>query len=332
MAIARREIVSEGTEGLYHCVSRCVRRAFLCGLDPYTGKSFEHRKAWVRTRIIHLAQAFGIEVCAYAVMSNHLHLILRTRPDWEAAWSDQETARRWLMVFPKKKDSSGGPKSATEADVRLLSGDKTRVGELRKRLGSISWFMRCLNENIARRANREDDCKGRFWEGRFYCQALLDESALLACMAYVDLNPVRAGLAQTPEQSEFTSVSERIAGRIPHPRVKSKTKPWLCPIGDEGEPDRRGLLDLTLEDYLEIIDWTGRSFRPGARGSIPDHLEPILTRLGVDPQGWTNTIAGYGDLFHRAAGRVDSIRAMAAKIGRRWLCGLASGKKAFKPG
>lgn len=331
MAIARWETVAEGVEGLYHCVSRCVRRAFLCGRDPYSGKSFEHRKAWVRNRIKLLAEAFGIEVCAYAVMSNHLHLVLRTRPDLVEGWSEAETARRWLMIFPKYKDSFGRPKPPTEADLRLLAGDKARMAELRQRLGSVSWFMRCLNENIARRANHEDDCKGRFWEGRFYCQALLDESALLACMAYVDLNPVRAGVTPTPEQSEFTSVFERIKKRASRP-PKPDSRSWLCPIGKEDEPERRGLLDLTLEDYLEIVDWTGRSIKPGASGAIPDHLEPILSRLGIDSRRWTWTVAGYGGLFQRAAGRVESIRAMASRIGRRWLCGLSSGRKAFSPG
>lgn len=327
MTIARKDIVVEGVEGLYHCISRCVRRAFLCGDDPYSGRSFEHRKAWIRNRLIKLSKSFGIEVCAYAVMSNHIHLVLRTRPDWVERWSDLETARRWLMIFPSPKARQEGRKQPESLEARVLAGDEKRISELRSRLGNVSWFMRCLNENIARRANLEDDCQGRFWEGRFKCQALLDEPAVLACLAYVDLNPIRAGLADTPEKSEFTSGYDRIHSQTAAKRPASGPGAWLCPIGDEGGPERRGILELSLLEYLEILDWTGRSLRSG--GGIPPHLDPILTRIGIDPIQWPRTAIGYGRLFQRVAGRVESIRKKAARLGRRWLCGLKAGETAF---
>ena len=137
-----------------------------------------------------------------------------------------------------------------------MVGDEERMAELRVRLSSVSWFMRSLNEYVARLANREDGCKGRFWEGRFKCQALLDDAALLACMAYVDLNPIRAGLADRPEDSDHTSVKERIEERQRPTEVGS----WLCPIGDEG-PANRGLLPMTRDEYLSLMDWTGRQVR-----------------------------------------------------------------------
>ena len=212
-AYARKEIVADGEVGVYHCLARCVRRAYLCGQDALTGRNFEHRRAWIRTRLETLAGIFGVEVCGYAVMGNHLHAVLRTRPDVVAAWSDEQVGRRWWNLCPGRRDKQGRPAEPEEHEWRLLVADPAACAERRKRLASLSWFMRALCEPIARRANREDDCTGRFWEGRFKSQALLDEAALLACSVYVDLNPIRAGLAATPEESVFTSVHDRITAR-----------------------------------------------------------------------------------------------------------------------
>ena len=198
-----------------------------------------------------------------------------------------------------------------------------RLRELRSRLGSVSWFMRCLNENIARRANREDGLKGRFWEGRFKCQALLDESADLACMMYVDLNPIRAGLAKTPEKSEFTSAQERIHERRTQKKkpIQPKADTWLCPIEQ--------ILPITTDEYLDLLDWTGRQLSYGKKGTIPAHLAPILTRLEINDQRWLGTVNNFGSLFHRAVGRLDSMTRAAKETGLNWLRGLRAGRRAF---
>lgn len=174
----------------YHCISRCVRRAFLCGLDPLSGNSFDHRKQWIATRIKELVAIFAIDVCSYGLMSNHFHLILRIVAQRAHTWSEQEVAERYEKLFPK-----------AVAHARLVPPDRWRsiVSIWRERLTSLSWFMRALNESIARQANHEDNVTGRFWEGRFRSQALLDVGALLTCMAYVDLNPLRAGIASDLE-------------------------------------------------------------------------------------------------------------------------------------
>jgi len=210
MGLPRSSYVREGEEGVYHCCSRCVRRAFLCGFDPLTLRDFSHRKAWLVERLRNLAAIFAIEVCAYAIMETHYHCVLRTRPDIVALWSDWEVATRWLTLFPRHRDMNGSPLPPLEEEIRALADCPERIALLRKRLCSLSWFMGQLNESIARAANKEDKVKGRFWEARFKCQALLDEAAITACMVYVDLNPVRAGLAGTPEESDFTSIQERI--------------------------------------------------------------------------------------------------------------------------
>lgn len=196
---------------IVHAVQRCVRRAFLAGADPVTGKDFSFRKEWIRRRMEALASVFGVDILAYSVLSNHLHLILRNRPDIVAAWSDQEVAIRWLKVFPGRRMEEHLAEP-TEHEVQTLAADTERVAEVRKRLSDISWFMRSLAEPIARMANRQDECTGRFWEGRFKAQRLVDEASLLACAMYVDLNPVRAAMAESPDSSPHTSAYDRIEG------------------------------------------------------------------------------------------------------------------------
>ena len=352
MTIARQDIIAEGAEGIYHCISRCVRRAFLCGEDAYTGRSYEHRKAWIRSRLRELSAAFGLEVGGYAVMSNHLHVILRTRPDQVAQWSDTEVARRWLSVFPPSRDAAGHPSGPGEEAVRVLAGNTERIRELRRRLASVSWFMRCLNEHIARRANREDQCKGRFWEGRFKCQVLLDEGAVLACLAYVDLNPIRSGVTDRPETSEFTSAYDRImAGQARRDLVQAsgserdqdtgtrvvsdqarasvEADRWLCPLNDGPQVRSEALLALSTDEYLEVLDWTGRQLRGDKKGAIPADLQPILERVQVRSEHWLETVDGYGRLFHRVSGKVESILAAARQAGKRWLGGIRAGRTAF---
>jgi REP element-mobilizing transposase RayT len=355
MTIARSDIVNESTPGVYHCVARCVRRAFLCGQDPYSGRNYEHRKAWVRDRLRALAESFGLDVFAYAVMGNHLHVVVRNRPDRAATWSRHEVARRWLQIFPRNRHPDGTPARPGHAAVRAITADPDRVAELRRRLSSVSWFMRSLNEHIARRANHEDACRGRFWEGRFKCQALLDESAMLTCMAYVDLNPVRAKLAESLEDSRFTSAFDRIQARQGRHRAKrarqrrqeegewlsarqqtlykaelarSRQARWLAKIDGEGSP----LSHLSEAVYLDLLDWTGRQLRTDKAGAIPCHVAPVLDQLLIDTDRWADTVDRYGSLFYRIAGQVENMAKAARSIGQRWLHGIATSRAVFRPG
>ncbi|MCF6437806.1 transposase, partial [Pseudoalteromonas sp. MMG021] len=178
MGLARKRQISLSDTRYYHCVSRCVRRAFLCGEDKFTGKSYEHRRGWVEERLLFLAQVFCIDVCAYAVMSNHTHVVLYVDDKKVQRLSDKAVLIRWHKLF---KGSILSHKYLQ--GERLDEGQRfflnKEITEYRNRLSSISWFMRVLNEGIARAANREDNCTGRFWEGRFKSQALLDEAALM---------------------------------------------------------------------------------------------------------------------------------------------------------
>jgi hypothetical protein len=355
--IPRQELIDEANVGTYHCVQRCVRRAFLCGLDAVTGQNYDHRKLWIRLRLEFLAANFAVDILGYTAMSNHLHLVLRNRPDLAQGWSDEEVARRWWNLFPARRDQDGRPARIEPHELAMLLADTDALAEMRRRLSSISWLMRCLAEPIARRANREDGCTGRFWEGRYKCQRLLDEAALLACSVYVDLNPIRAGVAATPETSRFTSAYDRIHAQAARRRTASAgnaepAKPdaaapvgkrgdaWLSPVhlderqlDADGRPTRRasnkGFLPLKLDEYLRLLDWTGRQARQGKRGSIPADLAPILDRLSIVGERWIDTVLNFGRWFHRAAGRQESLAEEASRRGKRWLAGSSHSRVAF---
>ncbi len=283
MTRPRSTLISPEDTPYYHCISRCVRRAFLCGQDRFTGKSFNHRKPWLVKRFKLLSSVFAIDIAAYAVMSNHYHLVLHVDLQRSRQWSDDEVISRWLTLYKGpdlvRRHHLGEP---------LLPAEQDQVQEIvhtwRDRLSSISWFMACLNEFIARKANAEDNCKGRFWEGRFKSKALLDVTALLSTMAYVDLNPVRAGIARDLNDSIFTSIQDRIkevAGQ------SLKDKPTLMAFSESkthDEPVTR--LPFHLKEYIELVDWTGRIVRKYKRGFIVNTEPGILKSLKLNTMEW----------------------------------------------
>lgn len=359
MTRARQNLVDLALTPYYHVVGRCVRRAFLCGVDAYSQRDYSHRKAWVVDLLARLAAGFAVEVAAYAVMSNHYHLVLRVSPQNAARWSEREVARRWQCFF--------GPHVLVQ---RYLKGQCSTPAEgaaaqkmlqlWRERLRNLSWFMRVFNERLARQANAEDGCKGRFWEGRFRSQALLDEVGLLACMAYVDLNPVRAGIAPTPEASEFTSIEQRIqavlaaqttakamarqAAKRPT-RAEQSTKPdappstqranpRLMPFMPEGlakaKPSARHL-PYQLQDYLDLLDWAGRIERRGKRGAIAADAPAIVQRLGVEPERFRAQLQSQFSFRGAVVGRRSTARAVASRTGRSFYRGVLFGTPLHPP-
>ena len=193
-----------------HAMCRVVRRCFLLGTDPTSGKCYDHRKLWIEQQLELAAACFGIDLIAFSLLSNHLHLVLRSRPDVVKTWNDTEVAKRWLRLCPPRKNKDGSAKEPSEAELNSIRNNRKRLVELRSRLSDISWWVRLMCQRIAKRANAEDGLEGHFWQGRYKAVRLLDEQSILACAAYVDLNPIRAALAETLEESQFTSVRRRI--------------------------------------------------------------------------------------------------------------------------
>ena len=321
MTQSRDSLISLADTPYYHCISRCVRRAFLCGNDHYTGQSFEHRRQWMIDRIRYLTDVFSIEVGAYAIMSNHYHLVLYVNESELSGLSNSEICERWSKLYSLPPIVACWQKGELRSDVQkdvVLS----IITEWRNRLSSISWFMRCLNEFIARKANKEDKCKGRFWEGRFKSQALLDEKALLTCMAYVDLNPIRAKMSASVEQSEYTSVFERLHNKSHHGENKKENtgKSLLKFLGAEHQHSPQGIC-YSLIDYLELVDWTGRVLRKDKRGAVSVNIPTLLVTLGFDTEIWLTLANDFGNDYHGAFGSLEELAIFAEHTGKQWISG-----------
>ncbi len=331
MTISRALKVDLNLTPYYHCMSRCVRRAFLCGQDDQTGKDFSHRKEWIVQRIKKLASIFAIKICAYAVMNNHYHLVLFVNQKEAKSWDDREVLTRWMRLFPGE---------AKKLAYRELTERKVQVklSLWREQLMSLSWFMRCLNEPIARSSNHEDNCTGRFWEGRFKSQALLDEGALLSAMAYVDLNPIRAKIANIPEESEFTSIYERIKEMSKSLKMKptqemdeakQPSKLMAFANGKNQDSIDEPKIDFRVSDYLTLIDTTGRILRNDKRGSISENLSPILFRLNLTARGWLEMVKDLEKGFYHAIGHESKLQAFGDRYLNRAPKGMSAAKYCY---
>lgn len=289
----------------FHCTSRCVRGSYLCGVNRESGADYTHRRKWLANHLQFLAECFSIKLAAYTVMENHFHVVLRVEKEVALSWPDSEVVSRWHRIFKGNEISQrfANSKELSSPERIKLSGD---IKRWRLLLQDISWFMRCAKEPLARLANKEDKCKGRFWDGRFHSQALLDTKAVIACMAYVDLNPVRAKVVSVPESDPYTSFKLRFLDLT---QTRSSCK-----------NHSRGLVDLAchdqpltvpppinLKDYILLVDSTARQVRPNKRGYVPEHILPILAHIGINADGWSELGSSFNSKFSALVGGRDSL-------------------------
>ncbi|HAU28238.1 MAG TPA: transposase [Alteromonas australica] len=323
MATRRSDLVNLSETPFYHCVTRCVRQCYLCGYDKNTGQSFEHRRGWVEKRTLFLSSVYAIDLCAYAVMSNHVHVVLRVDEKSANSLSMREVLIRWHKLHKGTLLTKSYLAGEALSEAELLSVKRT-AAVYRKRLFSISWFMRDLNEYIARAANAEDECKGRFWEGRFKSQALLDEKALLSCMVYVDLNPIRASLASTPEDSEYTSIKRRIECKLTR-----KTSTGILPFKSDTACSNQYCLNLTFTEYATLLTQTGKAVRDDKAGFIDGEYQASLNQIALSSSQWLKASLEFEQHFSIAVGSVSRIKKFQLTTGRRRLKGVSTARKLF---
>jgi len=307
-------------------------------------------------------------------MSNHYHVVLHVDRDRALGWSKKEVCERWMQLYKGHVLVDTWLQNPASLDSAMQDRVNEIIESWRHRLYDLGWFMRGINERIARMANEEDNCKGRFWEGRFKSQALLDEAALLSCMAYVDLNPVRAAIASNLEESDYTSVQQRIMAHVQDstqdsaeniqkkPKVtqtdtseskakndKNKGKPSsialkrvkkrlaaqeaikaqmaeikdlpvapLMPFDGRAHVDIHSALPFTPEDYIALVDDTGRCIREGKRGFIGGSSHAVfLSELGIDPDQWLEHIQNFSRAYAHCVGSRENIRHFAQIFERK---------------
>ena len=278
MATPRALLVDPDQALNYHLVSRCVRRSWLCGWDKSQGKDFSHRKSALQARLFRLVRCFAVELYGFAVMSNHFHLVVRYDPLACAHWSAEEVAERWVAAVapPGLLDDD----QSRLAQVQALCAESKEIERVRRRLGSLSAFMQHLKQPIARQANQEDGVSGHFFEQRFYSGALLSEAAVLAAMAYVDLNPVRARIAEDIEQCEHTSIAERLLENSPE-----RLRQLLSPIVSGLASDEHLTLSITLSDYIAalraLVAGENNSTRLHERRVSNDRIQRWVQQVGT---------------------------------------------------
>lgn len=331
MTVARRRQIDESITPWYHCISRCVRGSRLMGDE------FSHRQQWLEERLEFLTGIMGIECLGFGIMDNHLHLLLRLDSTLVNSWSAREVAERWARLYPPPELKGNCPQAA-EAWLVEHAADESWVGTRRELLGSISCFNKCLKEPLARLANKEDGVTGAFWDGRFRSIAVLDEESLLATAAYIDLNPVAAGKAETPEDSPHTSFHARMEhcrnlGELEQlqdglstetSQTEMEQQHWLLPIEDrreQGEGVLGMLSGFTFSCYARLLDWTSRLVREG-KAHVDAGMASIFERLRISADQWQSSIrlllSEKRRMGHYFGGR-SRLREVAERLGKHWV-------------
>lgn len=320
MATPRRLDAALRLTPYFHCTSRCVRGGFLCGVDRITGQDYTHRRRWLRERLLHLANIFSIKLVAFAIMENHFHVVVRVDQSASDAWSDSEVIQRWHQIF-KGTELSRRYVNAEALDQSEKKALASCIHRWRQSLHDISWFMRCTKEPLARLSNREDGCKGRFWEGRFHSQTLLDTRAVVACMTYVDLNPTRADMCDVPEADPFTSLHYRVKATFDSTDAHEHLPAGMINLDNQSDQTQSPQILVNTLEYLQLVDLTARQSRPDKRGALSSQTQPVLQRLGISQSSWQDLETRFSKHFHVLVGTGASLKQACQSLGQKYAWG-----------
>jgi hypothetical protein len=318
MTRARSEIIIPNQVGTFHVISRCVRRQLLLEKG--------HRKTWLCNGLAGWLGHMGIDLLAYAIMGNHVHLVLRVRPDIVKTWNNHDLARHALAVLPVRSGPGLEPLTVTPAVVERYAGNAKWLAQQRTRLSSPSWLLRLIKQGVSRRANTQDGCTGHFWEKRFTSVSLLDAAAVLACMVYVDLNPFRAAMVKDPLKAIYTSIRHRVvradgAGRSDHNADdhalggRLAAMPQCAPANSwSGEFPGWGISE---QDYVNLVRETALSANRNARGAV-ENAFALVNQMGIEPTDWLSSMSEGGSMSGTVIGGPEARRRWCDQTGQRW--------------
>ena len=275
-AHARCKIVRLGEVGIYHCWSRVIQSEHLCGVDPVTGKDYDYRRKWIEDLLAYLASVFAGDVGTFNVLSNHHHAVVRPRPDLVGKWSDEEVALRWKLAWPELVDGQW-VREVFEQDLAELLVLPGKIPWIRQNLSSLSWLMARWKEPIARLCNAESSTSGHFWADRFGSRELLDESAVVACSAYVELNQLKAGMIDQMVDSRHAAIRHRIQAAQAR-EVAESMKSFRTGCDPAGYPlSEETLANMFADCWLAPI-------AEAAEDVAPPEDRMVTARIVVDPR------------------------------------------------
>ena len=336
---ARKEIIRPNQVAVYHCWATTLPKLCLCGKKGKT--DCDHRKEWIRDRLVQMSEVFAVEVCGYAINKDRLDVIIRVRPDLAKKWSKEEVARRWKMIHPQDRDRELEFETVkpSKQQIQDLLDDKQQLEECRGRLCDVTWFVRDLCEAVARRMNREEGRKGRVWYGRFRTRQVLDAPAALASCTAIELSPVVAGLTKEIGKGGYSSACDRIAGAKSRARAKTRAPRakdadiWLCPVDAtkaKGKVPAKSAFPMTPSDYVKLVEWTGKQIAAKKLDAAPSaDIAGALSKMGLNPDSWLSFVAGLDDRFTRAVGSPKLMAKEAKRIGKSWFRGHIHAEEAY---